>query len=135
MTRCHCAGWSILLASVVFAGCSKPSNRGTVTGTVTLDGQRLSAGVIRFVPADGQTSTAETTIVDGNFSSMVPPGNKKISISAPKVIGKKRMYDGTEGPEVDNVQELLPAKYNVQTELALTVVAGAQQKDFALTSK
>jgi hypothetical protein len=135
MTGYRCACWSILLVSALVAGCSKTSNRGTVTGTVTLDGQPLHAGIIRFIPADGQTATAETAIADGKFSAVIPPGDKKISISAPKVAGKKRMYDATSGPEVDAVQELLPARYNVQTELTLTVSAGAQQKDFTLTSK
>jgi hypothetical protein len=135
MPGCRCAWWSILIVGAIVAGCSKTSNRGTVTGTVTLDGQPLQAGTIRFAPADGQTTTAETTITGGKFNVVVPPGDKKISISAPKVTGKKRMYDATSGPEVDAVQELLPAKYNVQTELTLTVIAGPQQKDFPLTTK
>ena len=135
MTGRRCTWWSILVVSALVAGCSKTSNRGSVTGTVTLEGQPLQAGTIRFMPADGQTATAETTIADGKFSAVVPPGDKKISISAPKVTGKKRMYDAAGGPEVDVVQELLPAKNNVQTELTLTVSAGPQHKDFPLTSK
>ncbi len=134
MNGCRCAWWSILIVSVLFAGCAKTSNRGTVTGNVTLDGQPLKAGIIRFLPADGQTATADTAITDGKFSAVVPPGDKKISISAPKVTGKKRMYETADSPEVDIVQELLPAKYNTKTELTLTVNAGSQEKDFPLTS-
>jgi hypothetical protein len=134
MKDCRYARWFTLFVCALLIGCGKLPSRATVTGTVSLDGQPLSAGIIRFQPADGQTATAEAPITDGKFSALVPPGDKKISISAPKVTGKKRMYDGTGGPEVDSVQELLPVKYNVQTELRLTVTAGSQEKDFPLTS-
>jgi len=35
---------------------------------------------------------------------------------------------------IDIVEELLPAKYNVKTELTLSVAAGSQLKDFDLKS-
>jgi hypothetical protein len=35
---------------------------------------------------------------------------------------------------VDVVQELLPERYNVRSELTLTVEGGEQQKEFALSS-
>src|SRR3954462_15185507 len=75
----------VALCCAVLAGCPAKSNRGTITGTVTLDGQPLKAGIIRFLPSDGQTATADTAITDGKFSATVPPGNKKVSISAPRV--------------------------------------------------
>jgi hypothetical protein len=124
----------VVLCAVMLAGCAKKPDRGTVTGSVTLDGQPLPSGVIHFVPADGKTATADSMITDGKFSASVPPGDKKVSISAPKVTGKKRMFDKPDSPEVDVVQELLPAKYNVQTQLTLTVNAGSQEKDFPLSS-
>jgi hypothetical protein len=116
-------------------GCSEQSSQGTVTGTVTLDGKPLAAGEIRFVPADGQSATAGATIYEGQFTAAVPPGEKKVQISAPKVTGKKKMYDTPDSPTVDTVQELLPARYNVQTELTITVGNGTQEEKFELTSK
>jgi hypothetical protein len=86
------------------------------------------------MPAGGQTASADSIITDGKFSANVPPGEKKISISAPKVTGQRRVYETPDSPMIDIVQELLPAKYNVQTELTLTVSAGSQEKDFPLTS-
>jgi hypothetical protein len=124
-----------LCCYILVAGCTKKSNRGTVAGTVTLDGEPLKSGVIRFVPADGLTATADSIITDGKFSASVPPGEKKVSISAPKVTGQRRVYETPDSPMIDVVQELLPAKYNAKTELALTVTAGSQEKDFPLTSK
>jgi hypothetical protein len=122
-----------LLAAI--AGCSEQADQATVTGTVTLDGQPLAAGEIRFAPADGQSSTAGATISEGKFTASVPPGEKKVQISAPKVTGKKKMYDTPESPTVDIVQELLPARYNVQTELTISVGNGTQEEKFDLKSK
>ena len=134
MNRGRSIGLCVLCCCILIVGCAKKSNRGTVSGNVTLDGEPLKSGVIRFVPADGATATADSVITDGKFSASVPPGDKKVSISAPKVTGKRRMYETPDSPMIDVVQELLPAKYNVQTELTLAVNAGSQEKDFPLTS-
>jgi hypothetical protein len=135
MNRCRCVCVCILCCCILIVGCTKKSNRGTVSGTVTLDGEPLKSGVIRFVPADGQTATADSAITDGKYSASVPPGDKQISISAPKVIGQRRVYETPDSPTVDTVQELVPAKYNAKTELTFTVNAGSQEKDFPLKSK
>jgi hypothetical protein len=120
--------------SIVFAGCSADSGKGTVSGTVTLDGQPLKSGLIRFVPADGQTPTAEATITDGEFSAEVPVGEKQVSISAPKVVGKRPAYQAPNSPMIDIVEELLPARYNMTSELKLNVTGGRQTEDFKLES-
>jgi hypothetical protein len=134
MNRCRCVSLCILLCSVLLAGCAKKSNRSTVTGNVMLDGQPLKTGIIRFVPADGQTSTADGRIDDGKFSVNVPPGDKRVSISSQKVIGKRKAQDMPESPMIDIVEEILPAKYNVQSDLTLKVDAGSQEKNFDLKS-
>jgi hypothetical protein len=126
-----------LCVAVCFAalvGCSGRSNRGVVTGTVTFDGQPLKSGTIRFIPADGRTPTSDAIITDGKYRADVPLGEKRVSISAPKIVGKRKAYDTLDSPTVDIVEELLPAKYNAQSELKLTVQAGKQSHDFELKS-
>lgn len=130
---------SLLLCTIssiglLFASCSRDSKHGTVTGTVTLDGQPLAQGLIRFVPTDGRTASADTVIENGSYSAQVPVGDKQIWVSATKVVGKRKMYDTPDSPTVDVTQELLPARYNVQTTLTLKVEPGKQQKAFELTS-
>ena len=122
-----------ILLGLAASGCSSASDKGTVRGEVTLDGQPLKEGVIRFVPADGNSATADARILDGRYEAQVPPGQKRVEISAPKVVGKgKRMYDTPDSPTVDDVRELLPARYNARSELRLTVQAGTQEKKFEL---
>jgi hypothetical protein len=119
---------------VTLVACSSSPEKGTVSGKVTLDGQPLKSGLIRFVPVDGLTPTSDTTIVEGNFTASVPPGEKRVEITAPKVVGTKKLYDTPDSPTVDIVEELLPPRYNVASTLTLDIAAGEQSKDFALES-
>ena len=123
------------LLSVVFAGCSSKPAGGTVKGTVTLDGQPLTAGQVLFVAVDQGSPSAEATIAAGEFEALVPLGEKRVEIRAPKVTGKKKMYNTPDSPTVDTVVELLPAKYNVNSELKMTVDGTAQEQNFDLQSK
>jgi hypothetical protein len=125
---------AVCLAFAGTAGCSSDSSKGTVSGTVTLDGQPLKSGLIRFIPADGRTPTAEATITDGEYSAQVPLGEKRVSISAPKIVGKRKAYETADSPSVDIVEELLPARYNVTSELTLDVTGGGQDAEFKLES-
>lgn len=122
---------------ILLFGCGKKSDRGTVAGTVTLDGAPLKSGIIRFMPIDGATATADAAISDGKFSATVPPGEKKISISAPKVTGQRRVYETPDSPTIDVVEEMIPKKYNANSELKLSVKLGRQDSEpqFDLKSK
>jgi hypothetical protein len=128
------AAWVVAL--VCAGGCTAGgATTGTVTGEVTLDGQPLKAGLIKFVPADGLTPTADATIADGKFTAKVPVGQKRVEISASKVVGKQKMYDTPDSPVVEQTAELLPSRYNVRSELTITVKAGTQTERFELQSK
>jgi hypothetical protein len=123
----------MLLALLALAGCGAKESR--VSGTVTLDGQPIDAGAITFLPSDGQSPTAGGVIQDGRYSVKVPVGTMKVSISAPKVVGKKKIYPTPQSPEMPITKEAVPARYNEQTELQLDVKPGANQKDWDLHSK
>ena len=115
-------------------GCKGDSKHGTADGTVTLDGKPLKSGLIRFVPADGQTASADATITDGEFTATVPIGQKQVWISAPKVVGKRKAYATPDSPTVDIVEELLPPQYNTTSKITLDVTAGSQQPTYDLKS-
>lgn len=118
------------LLAVVGCGDGKPAT-GTVAGDVTWDGQPVKDGHIRFEAADGK-SAGEAPIKDGKYTATVQTGDAVVRISANKVLGKKKMYDTPDSPTVDEVVELLPPKYNVQSELKMTVATGSQEKKFEL---
>jgi hypothetical protein len=101
---------------------------------VTLDGRPLAEGVVRFVPANGDSQTASAAILNGKYTANVPLGKNRIEFSAPKVIGKRKMYETADSPEVDVVTELLPERYNVQSELQMDVQPGTTQHKNELVS-
>jgi hypothetical protein len=124
-----------LLVVVSLAGCSHSSTRGTVNGTVTLDGQPLKEGVVRFVPVDEKSQTASATVTDGKFTATVPIGEMRVEFSAPRIIGRHKVYDTPDSPLVDDVAELIPERFNVKSELKITVKKGSQNETFPLKRK
>jgi hypothetical protein len=123
-----------LLVLALAAGCS--SSTPTVDGTVTVDGQLLKEGTITFIPTDPtQGGTAGGLIKDGKFSVQVPLGDMTVKISAPKVVGKRKAYNTPDSPTVDITEELLPARYNTQSQLKITVKKGGQKEKFELTTE
>lgn len=124
-----------LSALALSPGCSTGPPTGTVTGEVTFDGQPLKEGRIAFLPVDGQSPTAGTTIRDGKFETQVPVTKMRVEINANKVIGKRKAYDTPQSPVVDEVVELIPARYNTESELTLDVKRGSQKEDYHLKSK
>jgi hypothetical protein len=125
----------LVLVALLGAGCSGLSTEGTVNGTVTLDDQPLKEGVARFVPVDGKSQTATAPIKDGKFTATVPLGEMQVEFSASKVIRQRKVYDTPDSPLVDDVGELLPERYNVKSQLRITVKKGSQDETFPLKSK
>jgi hypothetical protein len=123
--------WGLI---TVVLGCSADANLGVLAGTVTLDGQPLKSGTIRFDPEDGRAKAADATITEGKFSLKLLPGDKRVSITSPKVIGKKKMYDTPDSPVYDVTEESLPKRYNAQSALKFTVKPGDQDASFDLSS-
>jgi len=129
--------WSCALAAAVFCaadGCSTGPAVGTVTGEVTFDGQPVKDGHISFTPVDGQGQTGGAKIVDGRFKAeQVPATKMKVEIHGNKPTGRKiKAYDTPQSPSFDEVVELLPPKYNFQSELTLDVKRGSQDVKYDL---
>ncbi len=135
MNKLRSAWTAAVFAAAVglVVGCSGEGASGEVSGTVTYDGKLVEDGAISFFPADGKGATAGSTIKEGKYSaSKVPVGNVKVSISGSKVVGKKKVYDTPNSPEMPITEELLPAKYNTKSELTLEVKRGANEKSWEL---
>jgi hypothetical protein len=124
-----------LCSGFLLTGCSESSTHGTVHGTVTLDDAPLAEGTVEFFPEDKTSQTAAAIVSEGKFTATVPIGSMRVKFSAPKVVGQRKMYDSPDSPKVDIVHELLPPRYNIQTELTLDVQLGSQDAPFELSSK
>ncbi len=147
------------LAAVMFAGCNTSPqmnydsvNLVQVSGTVLLDGKPLPHAVVVFESSKGQFS-AGVTNASGRYTlrfdsqvSGVTPGEKTVRISTARKITGVNTEDGAEeapagegseesGESAKPSQELVPEKYNKESELKRTVKPDESQTfDFDLKS-
>jgi hypothetical protein len=74
--------------------------------------------------------------VDGKYSldnTRGPfPGKYKVEILWNKKTGKKVGTPGDPGVQMDETQQILPAKYNTATTLTADIGSGSNTKDFDL---
>jgi hypothetical protein len=122
----------LLAVAALAAGCAKGPPMGEVTGTVTVNGTPANTGSVSFFPVDGKAGTAGAVIEAGKYTAQVPVGKAKVQIRVSKIVGKKKLYDTPNSPVQSIMQEVLPPKYNDQTEIELDVQRGKNQKDFDL---
>ncbi len=128
--------WLLLTASILLlTACGDGSNTGEVVGTVSVDGKPAERGSVSFAPLSGEGSTSGAEIRDGKFSAEVALGKNKVEIRVPKVVGKQRLYDTPDSPLQELMEEVLPAKYNDQTELEIDVNQGKNEKNWELSTK
>lgn len=121
------AAMSIGLAFFVTAvGCGPAM--GSVTGTVTLDGQPAKGIQVDFEPVAGGASATGFTDEQGNYKLLFP-GRKE---GAPPGEYLVRM-NGVEGDDTPGIA--LPAKYNKESDLKRTVEAGSNDFDFEIVTK
>lgn len=132
-------GWRVLLTLLALGGAGLAGGCGpgvaTVSGEVTVGGRPLEKGVISFVAAEGRAAPATANIENGKYSVTTVPGNKRVQISAPVVVGKRPEHIGKDAPLVEITEESLPERYNSQTDLTFEVKAGANTKDWAVERK
>jgi hypothetical protein len=129
----------------LFVGCAENAKNAEVTGKVTVDGKPLETGAITFFPVDGMGTTAGGTIEAGEYSvpvkitrqgqEMPQSIRMKVTISAPKVVGMKKLYNTEKNLQRPVTAESLPEKYNAKSELTYEVKPGKNEKDWELKSK
>ena len=117
----------VAVALMFAAGCGGEKPIGDIVkGTVTLDGKPLAEGRINLVPTNDVGSTVGGAIKNGKFEVRIQPGPKSVQITSEKVTGKQKAYpDDPQSPEFDIKEQILPAKYNTNTELKADVKAGS----------
>ena len=118
----------------MMAGCDNPKEA-EVAGTVTVDGAPAKDGSIAFIPVDGMSRTAGAPIADGAYQARVPIGNMQVQIRVPKVVGQRKLYATPDSPTQPILVEVLPPKFNNESELKLMVKPGMNRQDYQLETK
>lgn len=119
---------TLMLSLLIGCGSENPLSRQRVTGTVTLNKEPVANGTIRFEPAGPQGVASGTTISQGKFDIPaergLPTGEYIVRISA---AGEGVAAEAAPGDSSKLAEELIPAAYNSNSQLKITVNAGANQ--------
>jgi hypothetical protein len=122
----------LFLAILLMQGCSRGPSMGELHGQALLDGKLIEKGSIRLVPVDGEAPTAGSVIENGKFNVRLAPAQYRVEISAtqlpPGGIPKDVNEDYT-------IRQLIPAKYNTNSEVVLDIKPGVNEHKFDLTSR
>lgn len=144
------ARWMIWMAIgsivAIINGCGRDGpERVVVSGTITFHGEPVKTGEIRFIPTKGTEGPAEgALLVDGQYLANgkggVPVGTYMVTIVAwngrapTRDMPSPDAATGRQSKESSRKQ-LLPAKYNTQSQLEITIPSGSGSiiHDLALT--
>jgi hypothetical protein len=143
MNPIRLVGWKLtLLGLLCLSGCDQ-AKRGGVGGQVKLDGKPVEEGTITFSPSTaGQDLAAWSAVRDGKYSipSEAGPGVGvcRVEIRAMRSTGKKNPYydpklGGLE-PEFET-EQIVPKRYNSESELTADIKPGDNVLDFDLKTK
>jgi hypothetical protein len=130
-----CRAAVVLVTGAALAGCSADAAQQEISGAVTLDGLPLKDGHIRFAPTAGNTSSAEVFLREGRYTAKLTVGSYRVEIYSPRSKGNVTKRIAGPGQEVEEVEETIPARYNVNTELSVELTKDKKEYDFPLKSK
>ncbi|VTR91987.1 Uncharacterized protein OS=Blastopirellula marina DSM 3645 GN=DSM3645_22359 PE=4 SV=1 [Gemmata massiliana] len=137
----HYSFGTALLVATVLSGCADSApKRGPIRGTVTVDGEPLAAGKIRFFALTGGIGT-EGVIQGGRYE--IPAergptsGKYRVEIVTEKKTGRKVPdRDAGPGEMKDEVVNVIPPKYNRDSTTQIDYDSGSDTPhDFSLKTK
>jgi len=135
-----CRGACLLIALIV-VGCSQGppvAKRAKVEGKVTVNGQSVANGFIRFMALEPNGLNAVGTIKDGHYSLAEKEGPTKgkyrVEFNVPSASKKRVPNDDVPGQFMEVSVETLPEKYHAKSTIVQEIDPDKPQVlDFALT--
>jgi len=123
------------LVSAALTGCGRSDGLLTISGTVSLDGNPVQDGSVSLMPVDGKGIAGGGTIAGGKYTAESSPGEMAVQIYAHEQVEKPNPTpeEVERGLHIDTKQ-LLPAVYNQQSRLRITVSPDNLTHHFELTS-
>lgn len=127
----------MLFAGISITLCSCGSSNPALTGTVKFDGELVDNGTIIFIPKGGSGPKVGTFINEQGIYEVEPAkglvsgDTYKVEIRWNKKTGKQIMSNDPPNKEDETIQ-VIPEKYNKNSNLEYTVQSGEQTKDFEL---
>lgn len=134
---------SVLAAPLMVStlGCGSGNKGAVVAGDVTLDGQPLAEGAIKFIPLPGTSGAVTgTEIKDGKYKLRAETGAgigpNRVEITAMRKSGKMVQAPmGPPGTMVEMEVSAVAPRFNTASTLTYDVKPGENNADFAVESK
>ena len=128
---------ALLAAFTIGCGQSTDFDKVVVRGVVTLDGEPIPNGELRFIPTNGTKGPISGgPIKDGAYVAQgrggVPVGEHRVEIKAYRPATKPGQPISPEGGPAE---QYLDKRFNEQTTLTAKIEASTETQDFQLTSK
>ena len=126
----------IILVPALLLGCGSGDTPplGQVTGVVTLDGKPIDGAMIQFEPVSNGLPTAfGKTDSEGKYELWYSRGNKGASLGE-ALVRIQAFRDANPDSGETRRPEVIPARYNVMTDLKVEVTRGDQNHNFDLKS-
>ena len=120
------ASGALLLAGVAGCGDSGPPTY-PISGAVTFEGKPLPTGSMTFIPQASSARTTVAKIVDGQYATELTEGAWTVNIQAVRETGPVIPALG-EAPR----EQYIPAKYNRESTLTVSVPTDKAEHDFDL---
>jgi len=129
----------VCVLSLILPGCSNSSGipaptRAVVTGEIKFNDKPIQSGQITFLPTKGPVAMGPVSegIYRIDWKGGVPVGECKVEILGYEETGKEVIV-GAGGKTEKETHQVLPAKYNTESTLSVTVEEGREnQHDFDL---
>ncbi len=130
---------AVCATAFLLLGCGSSGTGVYVTGTVTFDGNPVETGQIAFEPQQVGVM-AVAMIVNGSYQlpreRPLTPGRYLVRITADRSTGK--MLDSNprsqEDQPAEEMEQFIPEKYNLRSQLYVDVDTTRDKHDFILTS-
>ncbi len=122
-----------LIAMGVGCGAMGGAEVAEVTGKITLDDQPLSDVEVAFAPASGGTTSIGYTDEAGTYA-LVYNAERDGAEVGEHTIRVTRVQPEEQDGEKPKLREELPASYNANSELKITITPGSQTVDIPLKS-
>ena len=120
----------LAVALVVVTGCWPQTDRLPISGKITLDGQPLDDGTVRFTSKGSEKLSASGAAVqNGEYhipqDKGLPPGTYHVEISAPDLDAPPVVYRAAPGePSLPpGPPERIPPEYNTNSNKTISVTA------------
>jgi len=129
--------WIAAISVTGWTGCGPSSGPalGTVSGTVTLDGQPLPNAMVSFYPNEQGRSSHGTTDADGQYQLKFTGFKDGAMVGQHTVKIETGVQMSEDAPSAPKRQTQLPEIYNENSELGAEVTRGSNTFDFDLSSK